>query len=139
MANVDYGKYYSRGAHAYDVPARALPKRTPQPKPQVTPRKKRQPERSIVIKMGISKYTLLLLMAIFACAFMAVYYVAAVQYNNRQIRIVRSEITETQRQITNTRSVINGSYNLAEVEAAAERLGLARPEPHQQIRVYLSR
>jgi len=148
MSNNIYEKkwdYYSHGSNAYDVataPARQpqiAPKPGRTPRPERAPRQKRQVAESIFVKKGMSLYTFAIIAILFVCAFASVYYGAEVQYNNRQTRLVRTEITETQRQITNTRSIIDGSYNLAEVEVAAERLGLARPQPHQQIRVYIPR
>jgi len=139
MANIDLDNYYSRGSHAYDLPVKNRPKRTPRPTPRLAPRQRRLSVPNIVVKQGISKHTLLLLLALFACAFMAVYYVASVQYNHRQLRQTSAEITRIQREITNARSIINSSYNLAEVEEAAERLGLSRPAPHQERRIYIRR
>ena len=143
MANRAYKSdwdYYSHGSHAYDVAT--VPLSTPQvvvPKPKRAVRPKRQAVEEVIVKKGISLYTIAIIGIVFACAFAAVYFGAEVQYNNRQARLVRQEIVETQRQISTTRSVINSSFNLAEVEALAERFGLARPEPHQQIRVYIPR
>jgi len=145
MANInyDYEKFYSRGTQAYEVEALPLPERLPTVKPATRPRRRQnqQPQEAekVIVKMGIHINTIILIGLAFLCAFALVYFSAAVQQNNRQIRVVTQQTASVQSEAMGVRSVINETHNLSEVEAAAERLGFARPQAHQQVRVYVSR
>ena len=137
-------KYYFHNAGA-------LPSRAPEPIEQrptrpnrkkvdiiVTP-KSDEPAANITVKRGTSFLTIALVMVLVLCALAAVNYVSAVQSYNRDIRLTQNERANTRSATANMRSILNESYNLSEVEEMAPRLGLARPMPHQEVRVYIRR
>jgi hypothetical protein len=138
----DNRSYYSKYSHAYNIPAYTppMPAARPEPFRGTVVRPAARPERKVVVKqkMAISRLTYVFILLVVVCAFANVYFIAAIQGNNREIRQISSERADVRRQTLTERSIINESYNLAELDEMAPKLGLAKPAPHQEIRVYVT-